>query len=214
MSKRSVKKSEQLVKQYAPMFGLAHYRWSVTALDEEKAAPKGNLWGCSNFNHNEEYFDIAVVPDGTLGDTEHRHLILHELAHGILTYAVESESHCETACDRIAKALIGPDATGPNYNHCGGPNRTWEEFDNEDDIAIRKMMSTSRSRKNWDDDKDKRIVKILDSLPDLSDRERYVLGALYVQGLSFRQVAKNLGVSARTVTRIRNQMVKRLAERV
>lgn len=220
--KRSVRKAEAIVRELAPRFGLGHYRWSVTALDEERAAPAGGLWGCSNFDHSEEYFDIAVVPDGVLPEPVLRHLILHELAHGIITYAAGSEAHEETACDRIAKLVMGEDAAGPNYNLCGGPDRIWEFEMDSDDVTIARILRgagaarsgrrpRSNPRKNWDDDKEQSIVSILDSVPNLSDREKYVLGAIYIQGNSFREVARALGVSPRTVTRVRNQLVKKLS---
>lgn len=202
--KQSVKKSEALVKHWAPLFGFGHYKCSVTSI-----SPDEKYWGQSYFDHHEEYFDVRVVPDGTLSEGEHAHLVLHELAHGILSLAEDSPAGCEIACNRIAKLLLGPGAHGPNYGKYGGPDRGWGDDDEE---VIDRMIAASGTRKAWSDDKDQTIVRILDSLPDLSDREKYVLGALYVQGMSFREVARKLGVSARTVTRIRNQLVKRLAK--
>lgn len=190
------------------MFGLGHYRYTVTCLPEDA---KGKVWGRSHYNHSEEFFDIQVVPDGVLPEVEQRHLILHELAHGILQFAYESSAGCETACNRIAKMVLGGEATGPNYSTCGGPNGDWPSFDEGETNNARRTRSNPR--KNWDEDKERKIVKMLDSVPDLTDRQRYVLGAIYVQGHSFREVARALGVSPRTVTRVRDQLVKRLAEK-
>lgn len=205
MKKLSVKKSERMVKEYAPAFGLAHYRYTVTCLPEEA---KGRVWGRSHYDHSEEFFDIQVVPDGTLGDTEHRHLILHELAHGLAGYSALSKKHEETVCDRLAKLVLGPDAAGPNFSLCGADNGEWPSFEE----CPRTRRPRSNPRKDWDVDKERNIVKMLDSVPDLTDRQRYVLGAIYVQGHSFREVARALGVSPRTVTRVRDQLVKKLAE--
>ncbi len=205
-----------MVKEYAPLFGLGHYRYTVTCLPEDA---KGKVWGRSHYNHTEEFFDIQVVPDGTLEDTQHRHLILHELAHGILELADESDAGTETVCNRVAKLVLGPDSTGPNYSTCGGTNGEWPTFDScarkaRGNPPCAGSSASFQSRKNWDEDKEKNIVKMLDSLPGLTDRQRYVLGAIYIQGHSFREVARALGVSPRTVTRVRDQLVKRLAEGV
>lgn len=199
--KLSVKKSEKLVKEYAPLFGLGHYRFSVTVLPEDM---KGKIWGRSNFNHSDEYFDMQIVPDGTLQDTAHRHLILHELAHGIVQYASESDAGLETACNRIAKMVLGPCANSPNYDYCGGENMQWPDSDSYESVVTnrRDILDT--------DKKDAAVARLLNAVGTLTGRERFVVGAIYVQRMSFRETARALGCSARTIQRLRNSAVRKL----
>lgn len=210
-----MKKSEALVRKHAGGFGFGHYKWSVRPLPEEQSAPGGGFWGRSQWNHQEEYFAIKIVPDGTLDAARMEHLVLHELAHGVLTLAEESEAGCELACNRIAKLVLGRDATGPNYTLGGDPELHWPVDDGSEAaraVNKKKPPVQKSARKEWMDGKEASVIRLLDSVHSLTARERYVLGAIYIQKLTFREVAAALKVSPRTVTRIRNQLVHKLSD--
>lgn len=205
MSSRSVKKSEALVKAYAKRFGFGHYNIHVSPLPKEDAAPDGGYWGRSHWNHHEEYFNVQVVPDSVLTDAEREHLVLHELTHGLLSYASDNDSNCETVCDRVAKLVAGPGVTGPNYKLFGGDACPWDQFEES-------AVSMTRRELLGDERKEAVVDQLLDHLGDLTERERFVLGSLFIDRLSFRAVARLMGVSARTVQRIRNSAVRKLSE--
>lgn len=54
--------------------------------------------------------------------------------------------------------------------------------------------------------------ELLTALANCSSREKLVLVGLYVEGFSFRALAAKLGVSARTIQRLRNSGVKAIRE--
>lgn len=100
----SIRKGVRLVKKWAEPMGFAGWRITVQLLPEDQ---KGKTWGRSEFNVEEEWAVIELLPDGIVPDDALEGLVLHELAHGLLLIGSRSDAHCETVCNRIAR-MLGP----------------------------------------------------------------------------------------------------------
>jgi len=100
----SVRKGTRFVKKWAEPMGFAGWHIAVQPLPEDQ---KGKVWGRSEFNVEEEWAVIELLPDGIIPDDALEGLVLHELAHGLLLISSKSDAHTETVCNRIAR-MLGP----------------------------------------------------------------------------------------------------------
>ena len=107
--------AEKYLEKWAHTFGFAHYRRKVHPIRVEDA---GGFWARCFFDHDEEWLEIEIVPDGVVPEAQTEHLILHELCHGLFEYAAGSDSHEEAACNRLARFCSGL-ADGTNFTMYG-----------------------------------------------------------------------------------------------
>lgn len=122
----SFRKGAALVKQWAPRFGLSHYKSYVSLISEKDN--EENL-GQSFYDHHEEWYKVDLPADATMGEEERQMLVLHELAHGLISYALTGDEALETTCNRIARLALGNlNADGPRYHHC---QREWAKPSSE-----------------------------------------------------------------------------------
>lgn len=180
----SVRKGERLVRKWADLMGFGHWRISVECLPESQ---RGEVWGRSEYNAEEEWATIQLIPDGKIPLEQLEGLVLHELAHGLLHLANKSEAHTEIVCNRIAR-LLGPE----NAALCNEWNST-----NECDWAFKDVTP-------W-------VKLFVDGLPA---EERQVVNALFYEGRTMRALAKDMNMSARTVGRIRDRALERIQSAV
>lgn len=182
----SVTAAEILLATWAPVFGFGHYRQGVSMLSRELwATDDSGVWGRSRFDHTEEWILLEVVEDGYMPPRQLEWLVLHELSHGLLSYASTSPNAEEVACNRVAAMHLGPAATGPNYHHARSAF--------EGPLAV--------------------------AIATLPPRERAVIQALYVDGLSLREVTRLPGLGfpvdvTRSVRRCRDRALTLLRHEV
>jgi len=174
--------------KWATAFGLGHYSREVRCLPADQ---KGKVWGRSHYNHQEEWFEVEVVPDGALPTEQVEALVLHELAHGLLSFANEGDSAVEAVCNRISKLASRQRKPLVHCNQYAGMGPDgWEEA---------RLNSLRSNELHFD--ADPWLSTLVDSLPK---KESSVVSALYYEKASLREVARRHGVSARTVGRWRD----------
>lgn len=177
MPRKTTKHAERFLKKWVNPFGFGHYSIKLTVLPTEA---KGEVWGRSTFNHEEEWAHIEVVPDGILPVAQVETLVLHELSHGLIELAGANDLGCEMVCNRISRLAL----TGRTVKHC-----------NEWNVAtgFSNSWNTASLTEPW--------MKLL--VEGLPPDQRTVVNALYYEGSSIRATAASMGVSARTVGRLR-----------
>lgn len=176
--KHTINNATRFLKKWAGPFGFGHYNITLSCLPAEA---KGEVWGRSVFNHEEEWATIEVVPDGILPVAQVETLMLHELAHGLLDLSNTSEATCETVCNRIARLALAK----PNVVHCN----QWNQRDGD------RVWNTALLTEPW--------MKLL--VEGLPLRQRTVVNSLFYECQSMRHTAAAMGVSVRTVGRLRER---------
>lgn len=190
--KKTCKEAKALTEKWAPAFGLGHYAHEVRVLPE---SARGKMWGRSYYNHEEEWFEFEVVPDGALPSAQVEALVLHELAHGLLNLASKSDHAVEAVCNRIVKLA----SRQKNVVHCNQHENMGPQGWPTEDAGVEELRFEP---KLW-------MAPLVDALPE---KEARVLNALYYERASLRVTAKRLGVDHRTVGRWRDKGLARLRE--
>lgn len=181
--KVTIQNATRFLKKWAGSFGFGHYNITLSCLPPEA---KGEVWGRSVFNHEEEWATIEVVPDGVLPVAQVETLMLHELAHGLLEFSNASDATCETVCNRIARLALAK----PNVVHCN----QWNQQDGD------RVWNAASMSEPW-------MKLLVDGLPP---NQRTVVNALFYERQSMRHTAAAMGVSVRTVGRLRNRALMAL----
>lgn len=176
----TIKHATRFLKKWVVLFGFGHYNITLAPLPDEA---KGEVWGRSTYNHEEEWCIIEVVPDGVLPPAQVEALVLHELTHGLLELAQGSDTACESVCNRIARlALAKPDVKLCNEWNVTGQHGVWGTY----------------SRFPFSEDWMKLLVE------GLPLREKTVVNSLFYEARSLRATADAMGCSVRTVGRLRD----------
>lgn len=179
-----LERATALVVKWAQRVGFGHYRMYVAVLPKRE---RGDCWARVHFDHEEEWFTMEVVPDGTLPEDVLEHTILHEFGHGLIELAELGPGSTELACNRIANlALYSPHPNEHYLMHHPEAQRHWA------------TMPVAKGR----------LAPILvDALPE---KERKVITDTFWYGASRGQLAAELGVSKRTIGRILKKAIDRL----
>lgn len=181
--RESVAQARVLIKKWADRFGFGHYNARVRVLPK-KLRP--DFFALCAFDHEEESFDIDVVPDGTLPPRQLEFVVIHELTHGLVSYARQHDAAEETICNRVARA----------FTRSSGPNT--------DDARSSKRKGHRRTGAFMP------LRDAIDALPD--ERERYVLSRIYFGQASLQEVGRELGGDKWLARRIRDRGLLHLRE--
>lgn len=192
MPKPSVRKGKAYVERWMPRFGFTNYAVTVGVLPPDQ---KGQCWGRSWWNVAEEWADIELVPDGILPDDQLEGLVLHELAHGLVELARSGDGGTETVCNRLARLLGAQGA--PLCNE-------WVHTQDDHPWGMPDEPEESRATEH------KWVKLLVDWLPE---PDRQVVNGLFYEGQTLRGMAKELGVSPRTIGRIRDRALASLNKR-
>jgi DNA-directed RNA polymerase specialized sigma24 family protein len=124
-------------------------------------------------------------------------LVLHELAHGLLSLGETGSLGTETVCNRIAKLVLGDDVRLPNDWKSA---RDWNVPDLFDAMAVDLALAP--------------IVRIL--IDELEDADRDILNRYYYEQQTYGEIADALGLKYRETAKrrvaIAHQRLKRLLE--
>lgn len=175
----SIARGKELVDRWATRFGFGHYSRRVRKMAKTK---REHYFALVYFDHEEEFFEVELVPDGTLPIRQLEYVVVHEMTHGLVGYAQQHVGAEEVICNRVARAFTR--SKGPNELH---------------------YASSPSSPKKGSDVP--RMTAMVDALPDT---ERNVVSRLFYGGASMGDVAKELGISKRQVGRIRDEALTRI----
>lgn len=180
----NIKRGERLVRKWAGPMGFGSYNIEVSPLPDDQ---KGKVWGRSYWNAEEEWAHIELLPDSVLPPAQLEALVIHELAHGLVHVASKSDVGVEMVCNRIAR-LVCPEVELCNeWYGKSGDQCEWEED----------PMNTAWMR------------LLVDALPE---EEKLVINSLYYERRTLNAVAAELGVSSRTIGRIKRRALAKLNE--
>lgn len=179
-AKESIDKGRALVEKWALRFGFGSYSRRVRKMPKAK---REHYYALVYFDHEEEFFEVELVPDGTLPMRQLEYVVIHEMTHGLVGYAHQHVSAEEVICNRVARAFTR--SKGPNEHHYA---------------SAPKQPKASQPE---------RMSVLVDALPD---KERRVIEALYYEHgeRTHSEIADELGVSKGTVGRIRDRALKRM----
>jgi hypothetical protein len=173
-----ITKGKELVEKWATRFGFGHYSRRVRRMSKAK---REHFFALVYFDHEEEFFDVELVPDGTLPVKQLEYVVIHEMTHGLVGYAQQHVSAEEVICNRLARAITR--SKGPNEHHYKGGDLTPKGAPPP------------------------RTAVLVDALPE---QEREVISRLFFGQASMGEVAAELGISKRQVGRIRNRALSRM----
>lgn len=182
-----------LVEKWAPKFGFGGYRFSIGELPKSAK----DYWGKSVWLHDDDHFEIRVNL-GRLPRSQMEALVIHELTHGLVTYAARGQGNEESVCNRIPRLLLGDEVQTPNVwaldrtppSQWGGDDLTLDLDGATVDPLVRAAMPL-----------------LVDGLPP---REQDLVNAVYWEGVSLMEVARRLGISRRTAGRLHRQAMGHL----
>lgn len=176
--RESIAKGKELVEKWATRFGFGHYSRRVKLMPKSK---RQHFFALVYFDHEEEFFDVELVPDGSLPAKQLEYVVIHEMTHGLVGYAHQHVQAEEVICNRVARAFTK--SRGPNEHHYKGGD------------VIPKGGPAPRTS------------VLVDALPD---REREVISRLFFGQASMGDVATELNLSKRQVGRIRDRALLRM----
>lgn len=199
MSKPSLALTQQYLDKWVPRFGFGHYHYKLRLIDTKA---KLEFWARSWYSHEEEFFELEIVPDGVLPPRQHEGLVLHELTHGFLSFAETGPVQQETACNRLPRLLLGSNLklaneyTVHNMERLpDGDSQEWMAKTAALDPVLRKEI----------------LRGLVDALPG---DERQVIEGIYFERVGMETLARRMGVDKWKVRRLRNKAHKRLGERL
>jgi hypothetical protein len=164
--------AKKLLNKWLPKFGFAHYSRYVELVPEDQ---KGKTWAMVKWDHDEEFVVFYFVPDGVLPKEQLEVVVLHELAHGLISLANESAPDEERVCNRIAR-ILAPQVMTTNewMQHTEPPSGGWYPMRVDPAAAP--------------------LVRILVD-EALSDLERQVVNRFYYERLGVTEIALELGIT-------------------
>lgn len=179
--------AKEVVDRYATRFGFGHYSFKVKLMPKSLQA---NYYALCYFDHEEEFFEVEVVPDGTLPARQLEYVVVHEMAHGLLSFAAQHSVAEEVICNRVARAIT----------RTRGPN---EKLHPGNKLGVIGQPAANGAFEP--------LRALVDTLPD---REREVLSRIYFGRASLQEVGKELNLGKRQVARIRDRALARISEAI
>jgi hypothetical protein len=182
----TINRAKAVIDKWLPQFGFGHYTYNIRALPKGK---RDEVWARCFWNHEDEelFVEVNAATEQKLDERELETVILHEFGHGLLDLAATSDHAVEVVCNRIPKLLLGKRHKHPNQRLVW--DRDWDE-------STKVHPNTSS------------YMGVL--VDGLSGEERRVIEGLFWDDATFEQLAVELGVSTRTVGRIRDEALEHL----
>lgn len=159
--------AERRIRYWLRRAGFGHYHLSIVAASRDELE---GAWALVEWDLDEEAVEFALPPEGTLPDDLMELVIIHEVAHGIcaLAQAQPGGTLEEVACNRILR-LVKPRAVLPNE---------WNRRMGSDNVA---RLGVSRE-----------VGLAIDTLPFLTDEDRFILNARLYERRTFDDIAREL----------------------
>lgn len=184
------KYAEKMVAKWAGPFGFAHYTILVEDLPEDLA---DKCWVQVTGHCEEEWLLIRI---GTLADLSNKqveHVMVHELTHALLQFGAAADVTEEMVCNRVANMLVGQ-----QYGLRALPTM----LDN--------LTFTGASRAFSDDEREALEGVMPHLIVRLPEKYRSVLCAIFYDGKSLNELARDEGVAVTTIQARRNQAIAAL----
>lgn len=194
---------EALVRKWAPKFGLGDFRIQVVTMRPDNK----EAWALSFYDVEELWGIIDLPPDESMPAELLELIVLHELAHGLLLLAEAGDVAAEQACNRIARLTRGDFET--RLANEDAAHRLGEAWFNDEHPKKSAYPSPGPrpghgnakvGRREW-------LPIVIDALPY---QERTVINMLYIEGMSLREAAQQVGVSHTTIQDRRDSALLRL----
>lgn len=176
--------AEACLQKWAPPFGFGHY--TVLVRDaSKKEAKKG--WAHVTWNVEEEWLLVALGDVDRLTPEQVEHVIVHELAHVLQAFGRQADACEEMVCNRIAGLLVGAE------------------------YGVRGLSGLASAARYFDDEERDALLDVMPHLlVRMPERHRNVLIAIFYDGKSLGEIAREVGVERSTIMRRRDRALEAL----